>query len=58
MRLKLNLVPSDPFLRVHDEDDKDKNDQSTRLQENTEEDNKGYFQTHQVDVEVHHTDEH
>ena len=56
--IEIEFVPSDPFLCVHNEDDEDKKDQSTKQQENAENNNKGCFQTHQVDVEVHHTDEH
>ena len=54
--IEIEFVPSDPFLCVHNEDDEDKNDQSTKLQEFTF--NNEDFQTHQVNVEVHHTDQH
>ena len=54
--IEIEFVPSDPFLCIHNEDDEDKNDQSTKLQEFTF--NKEDFQTHQVNVEVHHADQH
>ena len=48
--IEIEFVPSDPFLCVHNEDDEDKNDQSTKLQEFTL--NNEDFQTHQVNGEV------
>ena len=54
--IEIEFVTSDLFLCVHNEDDEDKSDQTTKLQENTF--NKEDFQTHQVDVEVHHADQH
>ena len=50
--IEIEIVPSDPFLFDNCDYDEQKDDQTTKFQENIIK--KENFQTHQVEAEVHH----